>query len=171
VVVANRCIEKNTWQNQMQYTRCPSQDSNWELPDYDCRALSVSIMLDFSQNTRSHIPEYLFSVRELLSRTGQWNWLRKFVWSPIREGGRCIGACPSEQRNEQERHTALSRHFLRGTVHSRGLQPGERLTERPEPWTSSDPRAQEDSSPNWGADMPQTGSVISLTGPNRINNC
>jgi hypothetical protein len=58
-----------------------------------------------------------------------------------------------------------------------GLQPGERVpppgstrkhlnqNETPEPrelWTFSDPRTHEDSSPNWGAGMPETGSVISL---------
>jgi hypothetical protein len=38
-----------------------------------------------------------------------------------------------------------------------------------EPWTSFDPRTHEDSSPNGGAGMPVTGSVISLTGQNHIN--
>jgi hypothetical protein len=32
------------------------------------------------------------------------------------------------------------------------------------PCTSSDPRTHKDSSQNWGAGMPETGSVISLTG-------
>jgi hypothetical protein len=41
--------------------------------------------------------------------------------------------------------------------------------EPPEPWTSSGPRTHEDSSPNWGAGMPETSSVISLTGQNHIN--
>jgi hypothetical protein len=41
-------------------------------------------------------------------------------------------------------------------------------TQKPlEPWTSSDPRAIKDS---WGAVMPETNSVISLTGQNHINN-
>jgi hypothetical protein len=44
------------------------------------------------------------------------------------------------------------------------------LTEPLEPWTSSDPRTHEDSSPGWGAGMPETSSVISLTGQNHINN-
>jgi hypothetical protein len=39
-----------------------------------------------------------------------------------------------------------------------------------EPWTSSDLNTQEDSSPNWGAGMPETSSIISLTGQNHINN-
>jgi hypothetical protein len=39
-----------------------------------------------------------------------------------------------------------------------------------EPWTSSDPRTHENSSPNWGAGMPETSSVISLTDQNHINN-
>jgi hypothetical protein len=39
-----------------------------------------------------------------------------------------------------------------------------------EPWTSSDPHTHEDSSPNWRAGMPETSSVISLTGQDRINN-
>jgi hypothetical protein len=43
-------------------------------------------------------------------------------------------------------------------------------TQALEPSTSSDPRTHEDSSPNWGAGMPETSSVISLTGQNRINN-
>jgi hypothetical protein len=38
-----------------------------------------------------------------------------------------------------------------------------------EPWTRSDPRTHEDSSPNWGAGMPETSSVISLTVQNHIN--
>jgi hypothetical protein len=42
--------------------------------------------------------------------------------------------------------------------------------EPPEPWTSSDPRTHEDSSPNWGAGMPETSSAISLRGQNHINN-
>jgi hypothetical protein len=37
-----------------------------------------------------------------------------------------------------------------------------------EPWTSSDPRTHEDSSPNWGSGMPETSSIISLTGHNHI---
>jgi hypothetical protein len=37
-------------------------------------------------------------------------------------------------------------------------------------WTSSGPRTHEDSSPNWGAGMPETSSIISLTGQNHINN-
>jgi hypothetical protein len=36
--------------------------------------------------------------------------------------------------------------------------------------TSSDLRTLEDSSPIWGADMPETSSIISLTGQNHINN-
>jgi hypothetical protein len=39
-----------------------------------------------------------------------------------------------------------------------------------EPWISSDSRTHEDSSPNWGAGMPETSSIISLTGQNHINN-
>jgi hypothetical protein len=39
-----------------------------------------------------------------------------------------------------------------------------------EPWTSSDPRTHEDSSTNWGAGMPETSSIISLTDHNHINN-
>jgi hypothetical protein len=39
-----------------------------------------------------------------------------------------------------------------------------------EPWTSSDPHTHEDSSPIWGAGIPETGSVISLTRQNHINN-
>jgi hypothetical protein len=39
-----------------------------------------------------------------------------------------------------------------------------------EPWTSSDPHTHEYSSPNWGAGMPETSSIISLTGQNHINN-
>jgi hypothetical protein len=44
------------------------------------------------------------------------------------------------------------------------------LTEPVEPWTISDPSAHKDSSPNWGAGLPQTSSIISLTGQNHINN-
>jgi hypothetical protein len=32
-----------------------------------------------------------------------------------------------------------------------------------------DPHIHEDSSPNWGAGIPETGSVISLTAQNHIN--
>jgi hypothetical protein len=32
-----------------------------------------------------------------------------------------------------------------------------------DPWTSSDPRTHEESSPNWGVGMPETSSIISLT--------
>jgi hypothetical protein len=39
-----------------------------------------------------------------------------------------------------------------------------------EPWTSSDPRTHEDSSLNWGAGMPGTNSIISLTAQKHINN-
>jgi hypothetical protein len=39
-----------------------------------------------------------------------------------------------------------------------------------EPWTSSDPSTHENSSPNWGAGMPETISVISLKGQDHINN-
>jgi hypothetical protein len=35
---------------------------------------------------------------------------------------------------------------------------------------SSDPRTHEGSAPKWGAGMTETGSVISLTGQNHINN-
>jgi hypothetical protein len=35
-------------------------------------------------------------------------------------------------------------------------------------WTSSNPGAQEHLSPDWGAGMPQTSSVISLIGQNYI---
>jgi hypothetical protein len=44
------------------------------------------------------------------------------------------------------------------------------LMEPLEPWASSDPRTHEDSSPNWGTGMPETSSVISLTGQNHISN-
>jgi hypothetical protein len=37
-------------------------------------------------------------------------------------------------------------------------------------WTSSDPRTHEDSSPNWGAGMPETSSIISLTSQNHVAN-
>jgi hypothetical protein len=51
------------------------------------------------------------------------------------------------------------------------LHINEKETQEPlEPWTSSDPRTHEDSSPNWGAGMPETSSDISLTGQNHINN-
>jgi hypothetical protein len=44
-------------------------------------------------------------------------------------------------------------------------------TQKPfETWTSSDPRTHEDSSPNWGASMPETSSFVSLAGHNHINN-
>jgi hypothetical protein len=39
-----------------------------------------------------------------------------------------------------------------------------------EPRTSSDPHTHEDSSPNWGADMQETSSIISLTGQKNIHN-
>jgi hypothetical protein len=39
-----------------------------------------------------------------------------------------------------------------------------------EPLISSDPRTHEDPSPNWGAGMPETSSIISLTGHNHVNN-
>jgi hypothetical protein len=39
-----------------------------------------------------------------------------------------------------------------------------------EPWSSSDPRTHEHSPPNWGAGVPQTGSVISLAGKHHIHN-
>jgi hypothetical protein len=39
-----------------------------------------------------------------------------------------------------------------------------------EPRTSADPRTREDSSLSRGAGMPETGSVIPLTGQNHINN-
>jgi hypothetical protein len=39
-----------------------------------------------------------------------------------------------------------------------------------EPLTSCDPRTHEDSSPNCGAGMPDTSSIISFTGQNHINN-
>jgi hypothetical protein len=39
-----------------------------------------------------------------------------------------------------------------------------------EPWTISDPRTYEYSSPNWGVGIPDTRSVFSLTGQNHINN-
>jgi hypothetical protein len=38
------------------------------------------------------------------------------------------------------------------------------------PGTGSDPCTHEDSSPNSGAGMPETGSVIALTFQNHINN-
>jgi hypothetical protein len=38
-----------------------------------------------------------------------------------------------------------------------------------EPTSGSDPHTHEDSSPNWGAGMPETSSVFSLTGQNHIN--
>jgi hypothetical protein len=56
-----------------------------------------------------------------------------------------------------------------------GLQPGyartsyinHNETQEPlEPWTSSDPSTREDSSLHWGGGMPETSSVISLTGQN-----
>jgi hypothetical protein len=37
-------------------------------------------------------------------------------------------------------------------------------------WTSSDLRTHEDSSPKWGAEIPETSSIISLTYQNQINN-
>jgi hypothetical protein len=37
-------------------------------------------------------------------------------------------------------------------------------------WASSDPHTQEDSFLNWGADMPETSLMISLTRQNHINN-
>jgi hypothetical protein len=36
-----------------------------------------------------------------------------------------------------------------------------------EPWSSSDPRSHKDL---WGASMPETSSIISLTGQTHINN-
>jgi hypothetical protein len=39
-----------------------------------------------------------------------------------------------------------------------------------EPWTSSDPRTDEDSSPNLGAGILETSSFISLSSQNHINN-
>jgi hypothetical protein len=57
--------------------------------------------------------------------------------------------------------------------YSNGLQPRvleDILTEPLEPRTASGPRTHEDSSPNWGAGMPETSSVISLAGQNHINN-
>jgi hypothetical protein len=39
-----------------------------------------------------------------------------------------------------------------------------------EPWTSSDPHTHKDLSLNWDAGMPETSSIISLTGQNDINN-
>jgi hypothetical protein len=60
------------------------------------------------------------------------------------------------------------------TVHTSGLQAGicedilegtRNKTQEPlEPWTGSDPLTHEDPSPNWGAGLPETGSIISLTG-------
>jgi hypothetical protein len=74
---------------------------------------------------------------------------------------------------------------LKTIVWSSGLQPGVRVhpgvretyyinrnetQEPPEPWTSSDPSTHKDSSRNWRAGMPETSSIISLTGQNGINN-
>jgi hypothetical protein len=45
------------------------------------------------------------------------------------------------------------------------------ITQEPlEPATSSDPHTHEDSSPNWGAAMPETSRIILVTGQNHINN-
>jgi hypothetical protein len=38
------------------------------------------------------------------------------------------------------------------------------------PWSSSDPHTHEDSSPKLGTGMPETSSVISITGQNHIMN-
>jgi hypothetical protein len=59
--------------------------------------------------------------------------------------------------------------FNLGYVKTRYINQNE--TQEPlEPWTSSDPRTHEDSSPKWGAGKPETCPGISLTGQNHINN-
>jgi hypothetical protein len=52
-----------------------------------------------------------------------------------------------------------TRRHLRGYVKTVYINRNE-TRQPPEPWTSSDPRTHEDSSPNWEAGMPETNSVI-----------
>jgi hypothetical protein len=59
------------------------------------------------------------------------------------------------------------RHFRRYTKTSYSDQKEQEPLER---WTGSDPRIQEDLSPNWGAGMPEASPIISLTDRNHISN-
>jgi hypothetical protein len=59
------------------------------------------------------------------------------------------------------------RHF---TGYAQTFYINQNKTQEPlEPWTSSNARTHEDSSPNWGAGMPETSSIILLKGHNQFN--